>query len=195
MNLASLVISSLSLVVVLFIGLRTISIGQRSNALGERSARAAEDSANASVAAARATERSVTASERASALAAQDAHVRRIERLLETVLEIRALFNSQHALHENEVPAWIPGWHSPEQLARLALCRQLEARTVPFAEDFGSSTAVNVLATTDNWNSGQLEQAISEVKSLLAVAASTSTQLDGSDVGPSESPAPSSKAK
>ena len=191
MNLAALIISGLSFVAVLLIGWRSISIGERSAKGSERAAEASvtaaqstERSADASVRAAdaaersleatqraaEATERSVGASEHAAALAALDARSRRIEALLDTVLEMRQLFNQQNAAHENEVPPWVPGWHSPEALARLALCRQLEGRMVPFEKAFDASSAVRTLATTENWGNTHLEQASSEVKSILMAA-------------------------
>jgi len=105
MNLATLILSSLSLIAV-------IGLGLKANVLGQRSAKASEKSAEASVAAAEAIERSVAASERAAGLAAQDARVRRIEAVLDTLLEMRQLFSEQRAAHEDEVPEWKLSHHS-----------------------------------------------------------------------------------
>ena len=84
MNVSSTVLSGLSLVAVIIIGWLSIR-------LGERAAKVAEESTRASERAAGATERSVVASERAALLASQDAKIRRIEALLDVVLEMRQL--------------------------------------------------------------------------------------------------------
>lgn len=169
-----MILSSLSLVVVIVVGWRSITLGARSAKASEESARASEAAAKAtekstqaSVRAAEATERSVAASERAAALAAQDARVRRIESVLDTVLEMRELFNEQQAVHKNDGTPWTPGWGSPEALARLALCRRLEGRLVLFADELGARTSVRTLTTIENWGSGDLEMAITEVQELL----------------------------
>lgn len=180
MNLAALVVSSLSLLAVVLVGWRSISLGERSAKASEDSAKASEVAAKAterstqaSVRAAEATERSVAASERAAALAATDARVRRIESVLDTVLAMREVFNEQNAAHESEVPPWTPSLHAPEALARLALCRKLEGRLVPFTDELDASTSVRTLTTTQNWNSGLLEFAISEVSELLKATVGT----------------------
>jgi hypothetical protein len=140
--------------------------------LGQRSAKASEKSAEASVAAAEAIERSVAASEQAAGLAAQDARVRRMEAVLDTLLEMRQLFSEQWAAHEDEVPEWKLHHHSPEHLARLDLNRKLQARLVPFDYELdptNPTTSVPALARmpTENWGSQTLEQAVSEVSDLL----------------------------
>jgi hypothetical protein len=110
------------------------------------------------------------ASERAAALADQDARCRRVEALLDVVLAMRELFNEQHAAHEREVPPWVPSPHSPEALARLALCRKLEGRAVPLDDQLDLSNWN--LTTTYLWSSGQLETAIAETKRPLKVTVS-----------------------
>ncbi|GEM_PF-2979422 len=167
MNLAALVISSLSFLAVIVIGLRSIR-------LGERSAKAAERSATASAKAAEATERSVKASERAAALAEQDATLRRIEGVLDVVLAMREVFHEQGVAHENDFPPWVPALHSPEMLIQTALRRKLEGRLVLFEEQLDSRTAVRTLTNPNLWSTGLLERAIDEVKALLKAAGSSS---------------------
>jgi hypothetical protein len=86
---------------VVIIGWLTLQLGRRSTDASERSATAAiqaaeatersveasERSAEASLQAAQATERSVAASEAAARLAAQDARMRRVEAVLDVVLQ------------------------------------------------------------------------------------------------------------
>jgi hypothetical protein len=174
MNVASLVLSAASLIAVVLIGLRSISLGRdaadsaaRSADASEKAASATQSSAEASGRAAEATERSVSASERAAAIAAQDARVRRIEAVLDTVIEMRDLFSAQYIVHEHDGQPWTPAYHSPEAIERLALKRRLDARLVPFDEEFDSSTNVRTLTYTENWGNTILEGAITEVKKLL----------------------------
>ena len=181
MNLASLVISSLSLIAVIIIGWRSIRLGQRAAKAAEVSAKASEaaakatkESALASERAAEATERSVRASERAAALADQDARCRRIEGVLDVILSMREVFNEQVVTHEKDFPPWTPGLHSQEMLIRTALRRKLEGRLVLFEEQLDSRTATRTLTTPNLWSSGLLETAIDEVKALLKAAANLS---------------------
>jgi hypothetical protein len=203
MNLASLILSSLSLVaVIIIIGWRSVSLGERSAKASEQSAQSSEvaaratmDSAAASERAAVATERSVVAAERAAAatqqsvsvseraadatersvavsermvaLASLDAQYRRVEAVLDVVLEMRQVFNEQEYAHEGEVPPWVPAMHSPETLERLALGRKLEGRLVPLEEVLDARTNVRTLLGAHFWGSGTLESAITEVKELL----------------------------
>ena len=174
MDVASLIISSLSLIAVLIIGWRTIMSGERSAKASEESAEASvlaaqatERSVVAAESAAKATERSVAASERAAALAASDACYRRIVATLAVVLEMREAFNDQHAAHESEEPPWVPPTHSPEALQRLALMRTLEGRLVGIDRLVEPTTASRTLITTYLWTSGTLELAITEMKELL----------------------------
>jgi hypothetical protein len=161
------VLSGLSLAAVIVIGWWSIRLGARSAAAAEKSAQASVDAAEASVKAAEATERSVTASEHAAFLASQDATTRRLEAVLDVVLEMRELFNEEMAAHENEVPPWVPPRHSPEELGRTALCRKLAARLVPFESEAVELRNPQSISVTHNWTSSSLESSIDEVKALL----------------------------
>ena len=154
------ILSGLSLIGVVIIGWKTLEYGRRST-------EASEKSADASVQAAQATERSVVASERAARLAEQDAEVRRVESLLDVVLEMRSLFNEQSA-----ATFLIPRQGSPEALARLALCRRLEARLVPFEEKVKPDSNLHALNIQANWSSTNLEGAIAELKKWITEAIS-----------------------
>ena len=174
MNLAALIVSSLSLIAVIIIGYRSIRLGERSTKASEDSAKASETAAKAteessiaSSRAAEATERSVVASERAAALAAQDAQIRRIEAVLDVVLNMRQIFNEQQAQQQPGHPPPTPGMHEPEALARLALMRRLEARIVPFGERFNSMTPTHLLTTSYLWSTIHLEGSIDELKKFL----------------------------
>ncbi len=87
---------------------------------------------------------------------------------MEVVLEMRDLFNQQHASHES---MWVPSYQSPEALQRLALMRVLETRLVLFDDRFGPSTNVAVLLQSFNWSNHYLEGAIEEVKQELTLDA------------------------
>jgi hypothetical protein len=175
MNLASLIISSLSLIAVIIIGRRSIRLGQQAALSGQKSAEASDraaqataESAAASSRAAEATERSVAASERAASLAERDARYRRLESILDVLITMREMFNEQ-VFPEHERDNWTPARNSPEQLARLALRRRLEGRLVPFEAQFDDSTNTCQLALSnvDGWSTSQLEGAITELKQLL----------------------------
>ena len=158
MNLAALVLSSLSLLTVLVIGLRSIR-------LGERSATAAERSATASVKAAEATQRSVTAS--------------RIDAALEVVLAMREMFNVQKRANGYLAglpyeTGWVPAVGTPEATDRTALCHRLEARLVLLEDQLGSNSNAWALTTTYLWNSTQLDRAVDEAKALLKATGSFS---------------------
>ena len=153
MNLASFLVSLAALLAVVVIGVR--ALGQ-----GERSARSSEQSAAASV-------RSAVASERAARIAEGDALLRRLEGLMDVVLQMRELFNDQVSVHDT---MWVPGYGAPETLARTALMRLLEGRLVLFPERFGAQSSVAVLTTTHLWSSTYLEGAIEEIKAALREA-------------------------
>ena len=154
------ILSGLSLIAVVIIGWKTLEYGHRST-------EASEKSADASVQAAQATERSVVASERAARLAEQDAEVRRIESLLDVVLEMRALFNEQNA-----VTQLLPSRGSLEALARIALIRRLEVRLVPFETKVKQDSNLHSLKSQANWSSTNLEGAIAELKRWITQAIS-----------------------
>lgn len=181
MNLAALIVSSLSFIAVVIIGYSSIKLGERSAKASEESAKASEvaakateESAISSSRAAEATERSVVASERAAALAAQDARLRRIEAVLDVVLNMREVFNEQIAQQQPGHPPFTPGMHDPEALARLALMRKLEARIVPFGDRFNSATPSHLLTTSYLWSTIHLEGSIEELKGFLKATANPS---------------------
>lgn len=183
MNFASLILSAASFIAVVIIGWRSISLGrgaadsaERSAAASESAAIATKNSAEASMQAAKATERSAVASERTASIAAQDARIRRVEAVLDTVIEMRDLFSAQYIAHEHETPPWVPAFHSREAIDRIALTRKLDARLVPFTHEFNASTKVRTLTTTDNWGTDILETAITEVRDLLMVEVSPSAK-------------------
>ena len=176
MSLASLIISSISLVVVTFIGVRSVRTGERSAEASERSAAASESSSRSVERAADATEvatsaslRSALASEATSALASQDARVRRTEFLLELVLEMRELFNYQVAPLEVKATSWDEAIDSPNALARLALARRLEWRLVLFENIFDQNSATWRLAVDSiyGWRSPIFDESIADIKGLL----------------------------
>ena len=180
-NLAALIVSSLSLIAVVIIGYRSIKLGERSAKASEESAKASEgaakaskDSAISSSRAAEATERSVVASERAAVLAAQDAQVRRLEAVLDVVLNMRQIFNEQQFIRQPGHPPPTPEIHSPEALARLALIRKLEARLVPFDEKFDTTTPTRILTNSYLWSTIHLEGSIDELKKFLKETANPS---------------------
>jgi hypothetical protein len=157
---ASTIISIVSLLVVAILGLWNIY-------LGKRTTKAAEESA-------RATKESVKATELATALAQQDARLRRVEGILDVLLEIRDTWNKQHADHRNE-PGWVPALDSPEQLARLDLCRKLDGRLLFFGDEIDSNTAVRTLARDRIWTSNvQIDQAIDDMTKFLKTASTPS---------------------
>lgn len=153
MNLASFLVSLAALVAVVVIGVRTL--GQ-----GERSAKSSEQSAAAS-------ERSAVASERAARIAEGDALLRRLEGLMDVVLQMRELFNDQVSAHDS---MWASAPGDSATLARTALMRLLEGRLVLFPERFGAQSCVAVLTTTYLWSSTYLEGAIKEIKVALREA-------------------------
>jgi hypothetical protein len=177
-NLTTLIISGLSLVAVVIIGYRSVKLGERSTKASEDSAKASEaaaeateESAIASRRAAEATERSVVASDLAASLAAQDAQIRRIEAVLDVVLNMREIFNEQQFIRQPGHAPPTPEIHSPEALARLALIRKLEARIVPFEDRFDTSTPTRILTNSYLWSTIHLEGSIDELKKFLKEAA------------------------
>lgn len=136
-------------------------VGYYSVLLGRRAAVASERAAEG-------TERSVQASKRAASLAAQDARYRRAEALLDAVLEMRELLNSQNVAHKDEALVRQPRQSSDEMLQRVALRRKLEGRLVPFEIEATSWTWVqNLFGSRDDWNTITLEDAIHGVRALM----------------------------
>lgn len=167
MTLAALVLSGLSLMAVLLIGWRTVKSGEQSAQASvdaaeasKRAAEATEASVAASLRAAEATERTVAATETTAALVASSTRERRLGGVIDNLVRIRTLFNEQ-AAHFREVPSWTPGPGSPEALARLSLCRELEGRLAPFGDEFGSGAIARAFVA-QTWDSQTLEAAIRE---------------------------------
>lgn len=181
MNLASLIVSCISLVVVTAIGVRSVKVGERSATASEKSAAASESASDSASRALEATQvatdatlRSALASEKTAALANQDARIRRLESVLEAVLEMRELFNDQVIARGETATGWDETTHSPNALARLAQSRTLEGRIVLFEKEFDQNSSVWRL-THDSlfgWRSNIFEDAIESVKGLLRSAVS-----------------------
>jgi hypothetical protein len=183
MNLASLIVSSLSLVVVTLIGVRSVKTGERSALASEKSAAASESASNSASRAADATQiatdatlRSALASETSAALANQDARIRRLESVLEVVLEMRELFNDQVLAKGESATDWGEPIHSPNALARLALSRKLEGRIVLFEKEFDQTSVVWRLSHDSlfGWRSNIFEEAIESIKEMLRSAVNQS---------------------
>jgi len=86
---------------------------------------------------------------------------------------MREIFTEQVLSHSDE---WTPAFHSPESIARVDLSRRLEVRLVPFTDEFGQDSYAHKLSTAGTtWGSGELEQAINELKGLLATTTSAVT--------------------
>ncbi len=99
---------------------------------------------------------------RAASQAAVDAKLRRVQALLDTVLEMRDTYSSQCIARDR---GWAPAEHSVESLARLTLHRRLEVQLVPFSEPLVATRAL----THRNWGFDSLKLAQDEVKDLLLV--------------------------
>lgn len=175
MALASLILSTLSLIAVVIIGVRSIRLGERSTQAAEHSvaeaARSTEATARAAAAAeqslmtservADATLKSTQAAERMAAMVKDDIVLRRIEAVLDTLVEMKDLFHRQYA---ETGPEFAETMQSPTVLARAALQRKLEVRLVAVAELFDATTTTATLATTSTWDAWRLESAIKEAK-------------------------------
>lgn len=154
MNWVSDLLSGFSLVAVIVIGVYSIQLGRRSTVASETSARSSED-------AAKVIQRSVNASEKAAWLAAQDALVCRLEAALDTVGKMLFLFREQ-VLH--------PETKQTPDLERLALCRELDARTVALETKLEGEQCFVDLAMPNHWTTGNLGSAISKLKDLIKEA-------------------------
>ena len=167
MTVAALVLSGLSLLAVLLIGWRTVKSG-------EQSARASVDAAEASRRAAEATEASVAASVRAAqatettaALVTSTTRERRLGGVIENLVRIRALFDEQADAHCRDAPTWTPPTGSKEALARVSLCRELEGRLAPLAQEFGPGSHVLALVAQQTWDRTMVEAALQEAVSAI----------------------------
>lgn len=134
--------SGLSLVAVLVIGAVSVSVSNKARVATERSTR----------------------------LASQDARLRRIEALLDVLIEMRDLFNRQMSLPGRTMDGWQPPYGSPEALERVALGRRVEVRLVLLEDQFASEARTRYLAGSQSvsvWSNGDIEGAIYEAKVLL----------------------------
>lgn len=169
MALASLLLSALSFIAVVIIGVRSIRLGERSTKAAEHSSAEAERSTQSTARAADATLQSVRAAEHMTAMVRDDIVLRRIEAVLDTLVEMRELLNRQSA---ETTPGAGETTRSPTFLARLALQRKLEVRLVAVNDLFDAKTDVATLATTSTWDSHRLEAAVNEAKVRAAEVAS-----------------------
>lgn len=150
MGLASFLVELAALAAVVVIGALTLR-------QGERAAKAAETAAAAAA-------RSATASEAAARVAASDARIRRLEGLMDVVLQMRELLNLQIVGVRG---AYIPPTGSPEALARIALRRTLEGRLAVFGDRFEDPSNVVSLSRGYLWTTNELEGAINDLKAAL----------------------------
>lgn len=154
MNLASLVLSALSLIAVSLVGWHSWHLGRKMIKLASESVDATRQSAEASV--------------RVAAVAEEDARRRRIEAALDIVVEMRALFNEQ-TFSPDASGATVT--LNPAELAKLALTRRLDVRMVVL-EHYSDLDQVRGLAKqASTWNTESLEGAIEELRRLLGVPA------------------------
>lgn len=84
------------------------------------------------------------------------------------VLQMRDLLNIQLLEHKNDQTIWVPGFGSPETIARTNLMRRLEMSLAALGFDAASLPNTNTLLTTHLWSTSLLEAAIDEVKRRLA---------------------------
>ena len=164
MELAALVLSGLSFVAVILIGGRQLRLGREQLRLARKSTSASQQSAAASG-------RAAEASVRAAAKAEQDAVVRRLEAVLEVVIEMRALWNDQTFGAGPSGSNFVSG--SPEILARLRLMRQLESRLVvveQFVADMVKTEKLVHIFADAGCGTSQLDGAIFETKKVLREA-------------------------
>ncbi|MHB1711219.1 MAG: hypothetical protein ACYCV7_07430 [Acidimicrobiales bacterium] len=163
-NLAALLLSALSLIVVSLVGWHSWHLGREMVKLTRESADATRRSAEASQSAAEATERSVSATEeaatasmRAAKLVEDDARRRRIEAALDVVVEMRALFNEQIEVGAPDLGL----------LARLAMSRRLEARMAALERYDELAKTRSLVIEARVWSNTLIEQAITELTCLL----------------------------
>jgi hypothetical protein len=83
------------------------------------------------------------------------------------LLDMRNLFNMQYIEHKDDQPPWVPGYGTPETLARTNLIRRLEMSLAMLGFDADALPKTNTLMTTHLWSNTLLEEAIKEVKDVL----------------------------
>ncbi len=141
MEVVSAVLSGLSLVAVVVIGAFSVRLGRDAS-------RSAATSAAASI--------------RAVELAEQDAVVRRLERALDIVLEMRRTFNEQMEAGLNG-----PVLDEATSLARLNLNRHLES-ALPAVEALSPELeSVFAFPQPVSWNSKSMEDSIRQLKQAI----------------------------
>jgi hypothetical protein len=99
----------------------------------------------------------------------QDGRMRRVEGLLDVLIEMRDVYNEQTSLPLRLKEGWQPSYNSPEWLARHALSRKLEVRLVLFAE-LDNNSRTSYISRNESWSAADFETAIVESKMLLAEA-------------------------
>jgi len=124
----SLAVSALSLVVVIIIGRKTIEVGRDSVTVGhdnvkvgQASVLAAQESVEVAKRSQRVTEMARDVAETASKRDVVDARMRRIEVVLDALIDMRQTFNEQHRDHLRE-SGWSPRYDSAEAHERLDRC-------------------------------------------------------------------------
>jgi hypothetical protein len=90
-----------------------------------------------------------------------------IKDISDIVLDMRNLFNVQLIEHKNDQTPWVPGYGTPETLARTDLIRRLEMSLATLDFDAAALPNTNTLTTTHLWSNTLLEEAIKEVKDVL----------------------------
>jgi hypothetical protein len=113
--------------------------------------------------------------------------MRRIEWLLEVLVDMRELWNEQIGKDRRAQDGWRPSHGSPEALQRIALTRALEARLVTVERFFSSQAKTRWLVEARlvaEWSAGNLDDAIDEAKFVLR-------QLSDRSVDPMSITAPS----
>jgi hypothetical protein len=171
-------LSGASLIAVIWIGLRSVratdeatDVMRSMNRETERSANATERSASTTELSVEATGQLVGVTRDLSAAGMRDDHLRRLARVLDVVIEMRQTFNQIHILgHPDLVDS------QPQTLAKLALCRRLEAAVVLVEDDFPSGSAVSKLINQQGWSSGVLEQGIEDVKGVMRAVSASGVQ-------------------
>ena len=101
-------------------------------------------------------------------LARQDALLRRIERVLETVLDMGDTF--AHVFGVTDGKPETVKWESDEGKALHRVRRELQSRLVAFPSEVGPVPTTHWLADNDNWNKlgrAKLDKAQAELQGLL----------------------------
>jgi hypothetical protein len=160
-------LSGASLIAVVGIGWRTLKATNEATEVTRRAGRATERSANATELAEKAaresleaTRQSVQATRRLATATERGESLRRLERVLDVVIEMRQTFNQIYGLGDPDLVD-----SQPQAFAKLALSRKLQAAMVLVEDAFTEGTAVYGLGPQQQpWSSTLMEQAILEVK-------------------------------